>query len=76
MRVTKKIFTWAAASSIFLDNVIDFFKQSLHLKNYSNSTFLCWKTKKKSAEKQKVLTLIVWREKATSICTNKFSSGK
>ena len=53
MRVTKKIFTWAAASSIFLDNVIDFFKQSLHLKNYSNSTFLCWKTKKKKRWKTK-----------------------
>ena len=45
MRVTKKIFTWAAASSVFLVNVIDFFKQSLHLKNYSHITFRCWKTK-------------------------------
>ena len=26
-------------------NLIEFSKQSLHLKNYSNSTFLCWKTR-------------------------------
>ena len=29
----------------FLMNLIEFFKLSLHLKNYSNSTFLCLKTK-------------------------------
>ena len=53
MRVKKKIFTWAAANSFFLVNVIDFFKQSLHLKNYSNSTFLCWKIKKKALKNKK-----------------------
>ena len=30
---------------IFLMNLIEFFKESLYLKTYSNSTFLCWKTK-------------------------------
>ena len=30
---------------IFLANLIELFKYTLHLKNYSNSTFLCWKTK-------------------------------
>ena len=44
MRVTKNIFIRAAAKKFFI-NLIDFSKQSLHLKNYSNSTFLCWKTK-------------------------------
>ena len=29
----------------FFINLTEFFKQSLHLKNYSNNTFLCWKTK-------------------------------
>ena len=29
----------------FFINLSEFFKQSLHLKNYSNSTFLCSKTK-------------------------------
>ena len=41
MRVTKKIFTRAAAKKSFFINLIDFFKWSLHLKNYS----LCWKIK-------------------------------
>ena len=41
MRVTKKIFTWAAAKKSFFINLIDFFKWSLHLKNYS----LSWKIK-------------------------------
>ena len=41
MRVTKKIFTWVA---VFI-NLTKFFKQSLYLKNYSNSDFLFWKTK-------------------------------
>ena len=40
----KKIFTRAAAKKFFI-NLIEFFEQSLHLKNYSNSTFLFWKTK-------------------------------
>ena len=34
----KKIFTPAAAN-FFWVNLIEFFKQSLHLKNYSDSTF-------------------------------------
>ena len=29
----------------FFINLIEVFKQSLDLKNYSNSNFLCWKTK-------------------------------
>ena len=29
----------------FFINLIELFKHSLNLKNYSNSTFLCWKTK-------------------------------
>ena len=29
----------------FLINLTEFFKQNLHLKNYSNCTFLCGKTK-------------------------------
>ena len=41
MRVTKKIFNRAAANFFFI-NLIELF-QRLHLKNYSNSTFLCWK---------------------------------
>ena len=39
MRVTKKIFNRAAANFFFI-NLIELF-QRLHLKNYSNSTFLC-----------------------------------
>ena len=31
--------------NFFLINLIEFFKLSLHLKNYSNSTFFCLKTK-------------------------------
>ena len=42
MPVTKKIFTSAVAKKI---NLTESFKQSLLLKNYSNSDFLCWKTK-------------------------------
>ena len=45
MQVTKKIFTRAAAKKLFFINLIEFFKQSLHLKAYSNSTFLGSKTK-------------------------------
>ena len=30
----------AAAKNFFI-NLIEFFKSSLHLKNYSNTTFLC-----------------------------------
>ena len=44
MRMTKEIFTWAVAKNFFI-NLTEFFKQSLHLKNYSNNTFLSWKTK-------------------------------
>ena len=44
MRMTKKILIRAAAKKIFI-NFTDFFKWSLHLKNFSSSTFLCWKTK-------------------------------
>ena len=40
MWVTKKIFTRAAAKKCFI-NLIECFKQSLHLKNYSNSNVLC-----------------------------------
>ena len=29
----------------FFINLIQFFKQSLHLKNHSNNTFFCWQTK-------------------------------
>ena len=47
MRVTKKIFTRAAAI-LFLIKIIEFFIKSLHLKNYSNSIFLFWKTKNPS----------------------------
>ena len=36
MRVAKKIFTWAAAKKNLI-NLVEFSKQSLHLKNYSNS---------------------------------------
>ena len=44
--VTNKIFfNRVAAKKTFFINLVEFFKQSLHLKNYSNSTFLCWKTK-------------------------------
>ena len=43
MPVKKKIFTSAVAKKII--HLIEFFKQSLHLKYYSNSDFLCWKTK-------------------------------
>ena len=45
MRMTKKIFTRAAAKIYFFINLIEFFKQILHLKNYPNSIFLCCKTK-------------------------------
>ena len=41
MRVTRKIFTRAATNLFFLTNLT----LSLHWKDYSNSTFLCWKTK-------------------------------
>ena len=44
MRVTKKIFTQTTSKTVFI-KLIEFFKQSLHLKSYSNSTFLFWKTK-------------------------------
>ena len=30
---------------IFFFNLVEFSKESLHLKNYSSNTFLCWKTK-------------------------------
>ena len=39
--VTKKIFNSVAAKKLFFINLVEFFKQSLHLKNYSISTFLC-----------------------------------
>ena len=42
--MTKKVFTRVAAEFFFI-NLTEFFKQSLHLKNYSISTFLGWKTK-------------------------------
>ena len=45
MRVTRKIFISEAANLLFLTNLIEFFKQSLPLKNYFNSTVLCLKTK-------------------------------
>ena len=32
----------------FLTNLIEIFKWSLHSKNYSNNTFLCWKTRSSS----------------------------
>ena len=54
MQVAKTIFTWVAQKKIFI-NLIEFFKQSLHLKNYSNSSFFF--------EKQRVLSFIVLREK-------------
>ena len=41
MPVTKKIFTRAAANFFFLISLIEVLKQSLHLTNYPNSTFLC-----------------------------------
>ena len=41
----EKNFAQAAANLFFLTNLIEFFKQPLHFKNYSNSTFICWKTK-------------------------------
>ena len=44
MRMTRKIFIQAAVKNFFI-NLIEFFKWSLHLKDYSNSTFLSWKTK-------------------------------
>ena len=40
MRVTKIIFNRAAAKKNFYQ-LIEFFKQSLDLKNYSGSSFLC-----------------------------------
>ena len=40
MQVTKKIFTRMAAT-IFFINLVEFPKQSLHLKINSNSIFLC-----------------------------------
>ena len=45
MRVTRKIFPRAAANLFFSINLIEFFKESLHLKSYSNSTFQSWKNK-------------------------------
>ena len=47
----------------FLIN-LNFF-ESLHLRNYSNSTFLCRKT-----------NIYFSKRKKTSICTNKFASRK
>ena len=44
MCVTKKIFT-RATEKIFFINLIEFFNKNLQSKNYSNSTFLSWKTK-------------------------------
>ena len=44
MRVPKKIFTQTTSKTVFI-KLIEFFKQSLHLESYSNSTFLFWKTK-------------------------------
>ena len=41
MEVTRKMF----CQIFFVTSLIGFFKWSLHLKSYSNSTFLCWKTK-------------------------------
>ena len=40
MRVTKKIFTRAAANKFFFINLIEFFKQSLHLKTSLTVLFL------------------------------------
>ena len=42
MRVSKKNFTRVEQKNIFLMNLIEFYTSSLHLRIYSNSTFLCW----------------------------------
>ena len=48
----------------FLMNLIEFFKLSLHLKNYSNSTFLCLKTKSFTFQGWIPLqTFFYWHEK-------------
>ena len=45
MWVTRKIFTQEAANLFFSISLIEFFKESLHLESYSNSTFQSWKNK-------------------------------
>ena len=45
MRVTKKKSSPGRPEKSFFINLMELFKQSLNLKNYSNGTFLCWKTK-------------------------------
>ena len=44
MQVTRKTFIRVAANFFFLMNLIEFFKKHLHLKNYSNRTFLYGKS--------------------------------
>ena len=51
--LAKKVFTWRAAKNSI--NLSEFFKQSLHLKNYSNSTVFI--------EKQRALLLLFEGEK-------------
>ena len=68
MWVTRRIFTWVAANLFFLINLIERFKQNLHLKNYYNSTFLSWKTK--------ITTFYCLKRKTTSIHPNEFASKK
>ena len=45
MRVTRKMFTRAAANLFFQSILLNFLNKVYTKKNYSNSTFLCWKTR-------------------------------
>ena len=61
MRVTKKIFTRAATKKKLFNWI---FYMKFTLKNYSNSTFLCWKTKSPN----------FYCLNGKKICTNEFAS--
>ena len=50
MQVTKKSSPGHPQKKIFI-NLIEFLKQSLHLKNYSNNTFFGWKTREEKKRK-------------------------